>query len=332
MTSHIERRKFLVTLGGAAVAWPLTARAQQPAMPVIGFLGSASPDAWAGRLLAFRQGLSEIGYVDGKNVAIEYRWADGQNDRLPAMAADLVRRQVAVIATPGSTPAALAAQAATTTIPIVFSIGGDPVQFGLVASLNRPGGNLTGGTFLSIEVGPKRLELLHELVPMATVVGLLVNPTNPNLAEPTTKNLRAAAHTLGLQLHILNASTDRDFDTVFATLIQLQLGALVIGADPFFSSRLEQLAALTVRHAVPTVYQSREFTAAGGLMSYGASFTDTFRTAGVYTGRILKGDKPADLPVQQVVKVELIINRKTANALGLMVPLPLLGRADEVIE
>jgi putative ABC transport system substrate-binding protein len=327
----MRRREFITLLGGA-VALPLAARAQQPAMPVIGFLGGASPDAWAGRLLAFRQGLSEIGYIDGKNVAIEYRWAEGQNDRLPAMAADLVRRQVAVIATPGSTPAALAAQAATTTIPIVFSIGGDPVQFGLVASLNRPGGNLTGGTFLSIEVGPKRLELLHELVPMATVVGLLVDPTNPNLAELTTKNLRAAAHTLGLQLHILHASNERDFDTVFATLGQLRAGALVIGADPFFSSRLEQLAALTVRHAVPTVYQSREFTAAGGLMGYGASFSDAVRAAGVYTGRILKGDKPADLPFQQLAKVELIINLKTAKALGLTVPLPLLGRADEVIE
>src|SRR5215468_10997845 len=265
----IRRREFTALLGGVAAAWPLGAQAQQPAMPVIGFLGSASPDAWVGRLLAFRQGLSEIEYVDGKNVAIEYRWAEGQNDRLPAMAADLVRRQVAVIATPGSTPAALAAQAATTTIPIVFSIGGDPVQFGLVASLNRPGGNLTGGTFLSIEVGPKRLELLHELLPMATVVGLLVNPTNPNLAEPTTKNVHAAARSLGLEMHVLHASAERDFDTVFATLVHLQLNALVIGADPFFSSRLEQLAALTVRHAVPTVYQSREFTAAGGLMSYG---------------------------------------------------------------
>jgi len=328
----MRRRDFIRVVIGSAVASPLAALAQQPAMPVVGFLSSASPDLYVTRLNAFRQGLKEAGYVEGQNVAIEYRWADGQNDRLPTMAADLVRRQVAVIATPGSTPAALAAQAATTTIPIVFSIGGDPVQFGLVASLNRPGGNLTGGTFLSIEVGPKRLELLHELVPMATVVGLLVNPTNPNLAEPTTKNLRAAAHTLGLQLHILNASTDRDFDTVFATLIQLQLGALVIGADPFFSSRLEQLAALTVRHAVPTVYQTREFTAAGGLMSYGASFTDAFRAAGVYTGRILKGDKPADLPVQQLVKVELIINRKTAKALGLTVPPALLARANEVIE
>ena len=301
-------------------------------MPVFGFLGSASPDAWAGRLLAFRQGLSEIGYVDGKNVAIEYRWAEGQNDRLPAMAADLVRRQVAVIATPGSTPAALAAQAATTTIPIVFSIGGDPVQFGLVASLNRPGGNLTGGTFLSIEVGPKRLELLHELVPTATIVGLLVNPTNPNEAEPTTKNLQAAARSLGLEMHVLHASAEGDFDAAFATLIQLRAGALAIGTDPLFTSRLEQLAALTVRHAVPTVYQFREFTAAGGLMSYGGSLSDQFRTVGVYTGRILKGEKPADLPIQQSTRVELVINMKTAKALGLTFPLTLLGRADEVIE
>jgi putative ABC transport system substrate-binding protein len=328
---HMRRRHFISLIGGAA-AWPLGARAQQPALPVIGFLGSASPDRWADRMRAFHQGLGETGYAVGRNVAAEYRWAEGQNDRLPALAADLVARAVTVIVAPGSTPAALAAKAATTTIPIVFEVASDPVALGLVASLARPGGNITGVTSLNAEVGPKRLELLHELVPTATVVGLLVNPTNPNLAEPTTKNLQAAAGTLGLTLHVLHASADRDFDTVFATLAQLRAGALVIGADPFFSSRLEQLAALTVRHAMPTAYQTREFTAAGGLMSYGASFADTFRATGLTTGRVLRGDKPADLPVQQTTKVELFLNLKTARALGLTVSLPLLGRADDVIE
>jgi len=327
----MKRREFITLLGGAA-AWPLAARAQQQAMPVIGFLGSASPDRWAGRMRAFHQGLSETGYAEGRNVAIEYRWAEGQNDRLGPLAAELVGRQVTVIVTPGSTPAALAAKGATTTIPIVFEVASDPVELGLVTSLARPGGNITGVTSLNAEVGPKRLELLHELVPTATVVGLLVNPTNPNLAELTTKNLHAAARSLGLKMHILHASADRDFDTVFATLNQLRAGALVIGTDPFFSSRLEQLATLTARHAVPTVYQFREFTAAGGLMSYGGSLTDTFRAAGVYTGRILKGDKPADLPVQRTTKVELFLNLRTAKVLGLEVPRTLIARADEVIE
>ncbi len=328
----MKRRQFITLLGGAAAAWPLAARAQQPAMPVIGFLGSASPDRWAGRMRAFHQGLSETGYAEGRNVAIEYRWAEGQNDRLGPLAAELVGRQVTVIVTPGSTPAALAAKAATTTIPIVFEVASDPVELGLVTSLARPGGNITGVTSLNAEVGPKRLELLHELVPTATVVGLLVNPTNPNLTELTTKNLHAAARSLGLKMHILHASADRDFDTVFATLNQLRAGALVIGTDPFFSSRLEQLATLTARHAVPTVYQFREFTAAGGLMSYGGSLTDTFRAAGVYTGRILKGDKPAYLPVQRTTKVELFLNLRTAKVLGLEVPRTLIARADDVIE
>jgi putative ABC transport system substrate-binding protein len=328
----MKRREFITLLGGTVAAWPLAARGQQPAVPVIGFLGGASPDRWVGRLRAFHQGLSETGYVVGRNLAIEYRWAEGQNDRLPSLAAELVGRQVSVIAAPGSVPAALAAKAATTTIPIVFEIASDPVELGLVASLARPGGNITGVTSLNAQVGPKRLELLHELVPTATIVGLLVNPTNPNEAEPTTKNLQAAARSLGLEMHVLHASAEGDFDAAFATLIQLRAGALAIGTDPLFTSRLEQLAALTVRHAVPTVYQFREFTAAGGLMSYGGSLTDTFRAAGVYTGRILKRDKPADLPVQQTTKVELFLNLKTAKALGLTVPIPLLGRADEVIE
>ena len=265
-------------------------------------------------------------------MVIEYRWAEGQNDRLPALAADLVRHKVTVIAVLGNTPSTLAAKAATLTIPIVFVAAVDPVEEGLVASLNRPGGNLTGVTTLDVEVGPKRLEVLHELVPAVTVVALLVNPTSPNLAESTTKDLQAAARTLGLQLHVLHASTERDFDTVFATLVRLRAGALVIGTDAFFDSRREQLAALAVRYAVPTIYATRGFAVADGLMSYGANYTDAFHQAGVYTGRILKGEKPAELPIVRSTKIELLINLKTAKALGLTVPLPLLGRADEVIE
>ena len=326
---RLRRREFISLLGGAIAVWPLAVRAQQT-MPVIGFLGSESPDQYAYRVRAFRQGLSETGYVEGRSVAIEYRWANGHNDRLPALAADLVRSQVNVIAAT-STPVGPAAKAATATIPIVFVTASDPVAAGLVASLNRPGGNLTGVTGLGMELGPKRLELLHELVPTATILALLVNPTSP-IAETLTKDLQAAARTLELQLHVLHASTERDFDAVFASLVELRAGALVIAADVFFTSRSEQLAALTVRHAVPTIYQFREFAVAGGLMSYGTSPTDAYHQAGIYTGRILKGEKPGDLPVQQVTKVELIINLKTAKALGITFPITLLGRADEVIE
>jgi len=326
----MQRREFITLLGGAAAAWPLTAQAQQP-LPVIGFLNSSSPDGYAPMASAFRQGLKETGYVDGHNVAIEYRWAEGRNDRLPSFVADLVQRKVNVIAAT-TTAAALAAKAATTTIPIVFETTADPVQLGLVASLNRPGGNVTGVTQTNMEIAPKRLELLHELVPTASVMALLVNPTDPALAESATKELQEAASILGLKLHVMQASTDRDFDAVFAKLIQLRAGGLVIGSDPFFTSRSQQLAKLTVDHAVPAVYQFREFAVAGGLLSYGAAITDAYRLAGNYTGRVLRGDKPADLPVQQATKVEMIINLKTAKALGLNVPNPLIGRADEVIE
>jgi ABC-type uncharacterized transport system substrate-binding protein len=327
----MRRRDFISLVGGAATAWPAVARGQQPAMPVVGLLGSASAGPYARMMAAFRQGLNEIGYVEDRNLAIEYRWAEGQNDRLPALAADLVRRQVTVITTTG-TPETLAAKAATTTIPIVFQVGIEPVQVGLVASLSRPGGNLTGVTNLNVEVGPKRLELLQEVVPTATLMALLVNPTSPNLTESTTKDAIAAARTLGVQLHVLHASTERDIDDAFAAMVQLRTGALVIGSDVFFNSRREQLAALALRHAVPAIFQFREFAVAGGLMSYGANFTDSYRQVGVYTGRILKGEKPNDLPVHQSTKVELIINLKTAKALGITFPITLLGRADEVIE
>jgi putative tryptophan/tyrosine transport system substrate-binding protein len=329
----VRRREFINLLGGAAAAaWPHALRAQQPAMPVVGFLSSASPDLYAVRLRAFHQGLKEAHYVEGQNVAIEYRWAEGQNGRLPMLAAELVHRQVAVIVSAGGTPSALVAKAATATIPIVFGIGTDPVEVGLIASLNRPGGNLTGVTSLNVEVGPKRLEFVHAVVPTATIIALLVNATSPTLAEHSSRDLQAAVRTLGLQLHVLHASTEREIETAFATLVKMRAGALVIGPDTFFTARSKQLAALTVRHAVPAIYENREFVEAGGLMSYGSSNAEFYRLVGLQVGKILKGEKPADLPVIQATKVDLVINLKTARVLGISFPLTLLGRADEVIE
>jgi putative tryptophan/tyrosine transport system substrate-binding protein len=328
---QLKRREVITLVGGVAVAWPLAARAQQPAMPVVGFLGPGSAQSDNYRVKAFQQGLKESGYVEGQNLTIEYRWAEAHYDRLSGLAADLVRRQVAVIFA-SSLPASLAAKAAATTVPIVFETAVDPVKLGLVASLSRPGGNVTGITQLAEEVAPKRLELLHELLPTARVLALLVNPTDPVLAEPQTRLAQSVANTLGLELHVLNASTAADFDAAFAKLIELRAGGLVVSGDAFFTSHSKQLATLSVRHAVPAVYQWREFAAAGGIMSYGANIIDTHRLAGAYVGRILKGQKPADLPVQQATKVELYINLKTAKALGITFPLSLLGRADEVFE
>lgn len=327
----MQRRDFIKVIAGSAVAWPLAAHAQRSSMPVVGFLNVESPDRYQPMVAAFRAGLKEAGYLEEQNVTIEYRWAEGQSERLPAMAADLVNRRVAVIAAT-STPAAIAVKAISTTIPIVFEIGSDPIKLGLVTSLNRPGGNITGVTQLNVEIAPKRLELFHELLPAAKTMALLVNPADPALAELNERSVRTAAHSLGLELQVLNASADSDLDHVFAKLIESHAGGLVIGGDAFTLSRIEQLAALTVRHAVPAVFETRKFAAAGGLMSYGVDIADAYRLAGIYVGQILKGHKPADLPVQQATKVELYINLKTAKALGISIPLPLSGRADEVFE
>jgi putative ABC transport system substrate-binding protein len=324
-------RRWVIGLVGGAVAWPLAAHAQQPAMPVIGLLETTAPDTNADRLRAFRQGLKDTGYVEGENVAIEYRWADNQIDRLPVLAAELVHRRAAVIVASSPAPA-FAAKAATTTVPIVFMVAGDPVKLGLVASLNRPGGNLTGINFFSFEVAAKRLELLRELVPRAGRVALLINPANAAIAESTLQDVEAAARTMGLQIQVLKADTIPEIDAAFATFAHERPDALFTSSSPFFSSRRVQLTQLATRHAVPATYGNRQFAEVGGLMSYGTSLPDTYRQVGVYTGRILQGAKPADLPVVQSTKFELVINASTARMLGLTVPDKLLAVADEVIE
>ncbi len=324
----MKRREFITLIGGAAAAWPVAARAQQPAMPVVGFLASASSDLVT---RAFQEGLGETGFVEGRNVRIEYRWAGAQYDRLSALAADLVRSQVTVIVAAG-TPATLVAKAATTTIPIVFHSALDPIKAGLAASLNRPGGNITGVTTLGVELGLKRLEMLRVLMPNAALIGQLVNPSDSPLAEAETREIRDAARAFGLHLQILNASVESEIDAAFTTFDQMRADALLVGADPFFMSRREKIVAEAARHSIVAMYFTREYPAAGGLMSYGGSLAVTYRQAGVYAGRILKGDKPTDLPIQQLTKVELVLNLKTANALGITLPITLLGRADEVIE
>ena len=325
------RRRDFISGAGSAIVWPSVAAAQQSALPVIGFLGPGSAQSDAYRVAAFRQGLREAGFVEDQNCVVVFRWAEGHYDRLPALASDLVHQRVAVIVA-SSLPASLAAKAATASIPVVFETAADPVKIGLVASLNRPGGNVTGVSQLNQEVEEKRLELLHELLPKASALALLVNPTDPAIAEPQMRAVRLAAEAFGIKLTVLNASSEQDFESAFAKLAESQAGGLVIGGDAFFSSHSKQLAALTVQHGVPAIYQWRDFAAAGGLMSYGANITDTHRLAGIYAGRILKGDKPSDLPVQRATKIEMYINLKTAKALGITVPLPLSGRADEVFE
>jgi putative ABC transport system substrate-binding protein len=327
----MKRREFVTLLGGAAVTWPLAARAQQPAMPVIGFLDSGSPDGMTAYLAAFRQGLGETGYAEGKNVAIDYRWAQGDADRLPGLASELIRRPVAVIAATRGPMPALVAKAATSTIPIVFQSGSDPVQDGLVASLNRPGGNVTGATRLSTDLIPKRLGVISELAPKMTAIAMLVNPFGPQ-ATAQRLEMQRATRTRGLELHVFEAGTDREFEPAFAAIAQSKVDALIIATSPFFIGQRDQIASLAMRHAIPTIFGEREAVAAGGLMSYAASLADSFRQVGVYVGRTLKGEKPADLPVLQPTKFDLIINLKTAKALGLEIPDKLLALADEVIE
>jgi putative tryptophan/tyrosine transport system substrate-binding protein len=327
----MRRRDFVRAIVGSATAWPLAARAQQATMPAIGFLGSDSPELYTDRLRAFRRGLKDAGYIESENVAIEYRWANGDNNRLPALAAELVALRVAVLVS-STTPAALALKVATTSIPIVFFIAGDPVALGLVGSLNRPGANITGTTALTLEAGKKWLQLLQETVPTATEFAVLINPTSPNLAEAQRKDLQAAARALNLQIHFLNASTDREFQLAFTKIAELHAGGLVISSDSFFFAHIEQLAALAAQHKVPAIFGFREFPAAGGLMSYGSDLADQHRTIGGYVGRILNGEKPGDLPVQQSIKVQLVFNLKAAKALGITLPQTLQVAADEVIE